>query len=158
MFLFTISMMALMFFGSGTSAQGSGTSIEEQSECISRSFVFDSKDDFRSQDGGFDWCFERVKWWGLNTGDGWRSRYCSSRRYSIGYNQWRWSNNFRYQIHDYQSRRGGYDAFNFFSRFYSPRVFRGFPGRIEFSFDNDCPSGGYDLEAKLEEKLKEIYD
>ena len=135
----SILFVLFALFSSGATA-ATFTDPEIETECTGRSFAFDFQNDFQSDQGGFDWCFKRVQWWGLNTSDGWRGRYCSSRRYSIGYNQWRWSNHFRHQFHEYRSQRGSYDHFNFFSRFYSQRVFRGFPGRIEFTFDSDCRS------------------
>ena len=131
-------LLVLIALFSSDMALASGTT---NTECTGRSFAFDFQDSFTSEKAGFDWCFKRIVWWGLNTGDGWRGRFCSSNRYSIGYNQWRWSNRFRHQFHQYQGR-GGFDVFNNFSRFYSQRIFRGFPGRIEFSFDSDC-RGGY---------------
>lgn len=132
----TVLLILFVLFSS-REATASGTVADSyETSCTGRSFIFDFQDDFQSEKGGFDWCFQRVTNWGLDQSDGWRGRFCTSRRYPVGYNQWRWSNRFRHQFHEY--RGGGFDIFNRFSRFYSQRVFRGFKVRIEFDFDPDC--------------------
>ncbi len=133
--IFSVLFYSDIALSSGTFETEIETEIE--TTCTGRSFAWDFRDNFSSEQAGFDWCFQRIGWWGLNKSDGWRGRFCRSRRYSVGYNQWRWSNHFRHQFHEYRGR-GSFDVFNNFSRFYSQRVFRGFPSRIEFSFGSDC--------------------
>ena len=132
-----MNIIFLLFFVLVSGNVEASSESETSEGCSGRAFAWDFQHDFRSERDGFDFCFKRVRWWGLDTSDGWRDRYCSSSRYNVGYNQFRWSNNFRHQFSEYRGR-GAYDVLNHFNKFFSDRVFRGFPSRLDFQFDSDC--------------------
>ena len=127
-----------------------GLSGMAQADCSARSYVYDFQDRFSSEKDSFDWCFKRVGWWGLDTKDGWRGRYCRSDRYTDnGYDYWR--GRFEHEFRDGFRGRDGNDIFGNIGRFYGERVFRGWGGNIAFRFDGRC---GYSLQDELPESIE----
>jgi len=104
--------------------------------CEARVILHDWQDGFKSNTSAFDWCFDRVRGWGLDSSDGWKSRYCHLGSYrNNNYNYF----NMRFNHHDrdYSARYQSSIFFTFESD-YSRRVFQGFSLKVQLEFSARC--------------------
>jgi hypothetical protein len=137
-FLCLMGVFLSVMFSARTAMAGDTDLINN---CTASAFLTDFRDDFRSERDAFDWCFRRVQWWGLDTRDGWRDRFCRVSRYSSGYNN-RWRAQFWHHFGDFSDNtsRGIWGRFG---DAFGDRLFQGWTGRVQFHFGEHC-RGGYD--------------
>jgi hypothetical protein len=108
--------------------------------CSADSFLTDFQLDFDSEDSAFKWCFQRVVWWNLSRTD-WKRNFCTVERYSFGDQGYYWSSKFWHHFRSYNARYPG-RIFPQFERDFAGRLWKGWSGRILFSFSQTCD--GYD--------------
>lgn len=109
--------------------------------CSATVFLRDWADGFRTNIEAFDFCFSRVKWWKLDSSDGWKGRYCNLGSYQYnGYTYF--SMLFFHKDRTYVNAQYTESIFYAMSSDYAGRVGRGWPANLEIQFSKTC--GHYD--------------
>jgi len=113
--------------------------------CRAVVILLDSKDSFKSESDAFNWCFDRVRGWNLDSSKGWRDRFCRVQRTQhkddYGDKYYRWNSRFRHEDADFRSRYRG-NIFQGIDQRYSARLFKGIGLNFQINFSRDCKYKG----------------
>jgi len=110
-------------------------------DCQADVFLKDWKGGFSKIEKGFDWCFERTQFWGLDTSDGWKSRYCSFKTSYDSYGKGTGYDFLFFHLDNSYSSKYSRSIFYTIDVDYGQRVFDGYGKTIEIKFNDSC---GYD--------------